>query len=454
MKQNTALKQTLFALVVFLLIADLVLLLANGFFAYKLYLSPQPISMDTAIEGTQLALTQTQAALPTQAPTETIEALPESTATEQAPTTTPTPQLVVNGMYTVRENETLPGIASFLGLTEDDLRNANQMVGSTVFTGQKLHIPENAPVAAFTYQFSSFTATDRYSVVYPSANSSPVQVALLADPAQNPANALEPLYSLADTALADVEALLQVQSESTLRMIVTGSLLEGQPLLRSTNGTEPDTLFILYDGTGSQRDLQCLMTYEIARLLTEKTWGAAASDIIGEGTAWMAANESIGDDDEILPMQQQCKSFLDASALPALTDETLIFDGENTHWINQYTAACFMEYLYQKTDAESFQAFYQDGDYQTHFGASLGDIEAEFRQWLTGLPASENMPQEWVSAVNRHNTLFADFMPTFSGSPDEIEIYRQLDLARMALLRNDVLEAETHLIRAEALRAQ
>jgi len=113
-----------------------------------------------------------------------------------------------------------------------------------------------------------------------------------------------------------------------------------------------------------------------------------------------------------------------------------------------------MEYLFQKTDAEEFQAFYQDGDYESHFDATQEALEAEFRQWLTGLPASENMPQEWAAAIKRHNILFADFMPGFSGSPDEIEIYRQLDLARMALLRNDVLEAETHLIRAEALRTQ
>lgn len=461
MKQNTALKQALFALLVFLLIGDLVLLLANGFFAYKLYLSPQPISEDSAISGTQQALTQTQSALPSDLPTETqpaatetMQPSPESTATEQAPTASPTPELVVNGIYTVRENETLPAIAALLGLTEDDLRNANQMVGSTIFTGQKLRVPENIPSAVFTYQFSSRNEADQYSVKYPAANASPVQVVLLADPSQNPANALEPLYTLAEASLAEVNSILQLKSDTALQIITTGTLLEGNPLVRTFTGTEPDTVYILYDGTGSQLDQQRWMMYESARLIAEKAWGTASSEMIREGTAWMAANENIADNDEILPMQQQCKSFLDANVLPALTDEALVFGGENTHWINQYTAACFMDYLFQKTTVDEFKLFYHDGDYETHFGATLETLEAEFRQWLTGLPASENMPQEWAAAVNRFNTLFRDFMPTFSGSPDDIEIYRQLDMARMALLRNELLEAETHLIRAEALLAQ
>jgi hypothetical protein len=303
------------------------------------------------------------------------------------------------------------------------------------------------------YAFSDLPKAQQFSMAYTPPNEQFPRFTLNVDPSQNPRNAAAPLYTMQQNSLTFVESFYQETLPGSFNLYVAGTLFTQDHRIRSASYVNANMIFIVFDGSGSKTDQQRLITYETARFYNEKTLGSAASDLLKEGAAiYIAQQNAIAIDGSSLPLRRYCATYLSDGDLPDVTAPDLVFTSETVNLINYHTAGCFYEFLYEQSSIDVMKTLYGSGDYEALLGKTQQDLNIEFRDWLGAFPESELLqPLGFSLAVKDLSAQYRNFMPIFNGSPAHLEIYRELDLARINFLAKSMTEAQVHLTRAKEL---
>jgi LysM repeat protein len=397
------------------------------------------LSSDIIQPGWQLTVTAPLAELLT--PT---TAVTEVTAVE-TPTTTSAP-LVEATQHWVTNEDMLESIASLYQLTPADLRAANYMVGDALLPGMRLVIPGTlAP--ALPYQFSVLEGDllSAYPLQYQAD-----RLTLHTAPNTYPSIDPEALAVLELSALEHIEGLFKTTLNQHFDVFVAGSVFA--PPDRALRGRSfslnRQTLF-LHDGTGNAADQLYIATHELTHLFSWNVFGAPVSTMLSEGAAAYSGMEAIRGQGH-LPVEIFCAAYLQAGQLPRVSG-SLSFEGHILDLQNYYAAGCFVGYLIEVYDPYNFARLYPTGDFETVYGKSASDLEDEWRGVLAleSIPAGLS-PERLVSSVTRLERTYLDFFSGFSGTTVQLGAYRELDLARLALLSGDLDAFDALLILYEA----
>ena len=346
----------------------------------------------------------------------------------------------------VANEETLDNIAALYQLTPTDLRAANYMVGDALIPGQRLVIP-STPATSNLFQFSVLEG-DLYTA-YPQVYETE-RLTLHTTPNTYPALNEEALAAMELSALQHIETLFQSELTSHFDVFVAGSVYA--PPDRTLRGRSfslnLQTLF-LHDGTGNTADQQYIATHELTHLFTWNVFGAPVSTMLSEGAAVYSGMQAIRGQGH-LPLETFCAAYLQAGLLPRVSG-SLSFEGHILDLQNYYAAGCFVGYLIEVYGPYNFGQLYPSGDFEAVYGKDASELEDDWREVLalelipTGLS-----PERLISSVSRLERAYLNFFSDFSGTTVQLGAYRELDLARLALLSGDLDTFEEQLILYEA----
>ena len=343
--------------------------------------------------------------------------------------------------YQVTDSDTLAGIAAAQGVSEADLRTANGMIGDALFAGQFISIPQGA-AAVVPWRFSSLSG--ELQQAYPLTAESE-RFVLHYQPQTFPAQDPEALVRLESESLAYLESLTGTQLPVKYDVYVAGTVFEApNRALRGITYSSFQKTFFLHDGTGNAADQRYIVTHELTHLFFWNTLGSPASTMLSEGTAVYTGMEFIRDAGH-MPIESFCALYLQAGVLPGISG-SLSYTGHILDLENYYAAGCFVKYLVDTYGIEPLKAVYHSGNYTGVYGKGLPALEQEWRTHLRTLPALEGLdPTEYIRAVRMVESAYASFFARFGGSPRQLEAYRVLDQARIALLEGDLTALQIHL---------
>jgi len=360
-------------------------------------------------------------------------------------------------IHVVKAGDTLGGIALQYNVTVEALQEANDLDSDIIQVGQELTIPgddastttpETAAVptdeatADETWQpsiltgdlataYSQTETRGRYTLHYP--------------PDSLPAQELDAVLAMVDTAMRQIEEPLGIQLGGTFDVYVAESLFAADDVaLRGRSFSSLRRLFFLWDGTGDEADRQYIITHEATHTFTWNAIGQPASVMLHEGVAvytGMSNYENAG----YINLDDFCAVFYRAERLPLPTG-TMDFQGHIYDLTTYYSAGSFVRYLIDTYGAEKFTQLYPSGDYVTVYGQDLPTLQ---EAWLAQLAARElpaNLDAgaliQYVDEVGQnYRQLFANF----SGTPAEMRAYRALDKARTSTLAGHFTDARTYL---------
>lgn len=345
--------------------------------------------------------------------------------------------------YQVRTSDTLESIATDHGLTVADLRNANSMVGDTLFIGQHISIPSGNSIFRSQWKFSSSDGelSQEYPLTYDTD-----RFILHYQPQTFPAQDPVILAQLELNGLTFLESLTGLKLEDKYDVYVAGTNFG--PPDRALRGRSTSVLlrtFFLHDGTGNPDDQQYIATHELTHLFMWNTVGSPSSILISEGMAVYSGMEKINSS-EHMPLDTFCTAYYHADALPVISNSSLSYFGHILDLQNYYAAGCFVEYLVESYGIEPLKLIYHSGDYEGVYGKSLNELENDWRNHFGTLLLPELLdPIELVNAVKDLENTYDTFFSTFSGTPAQLDAYRELDRARIALLQGNLLEMRNSL---------
>lgn len=381
------------------------------------------------------------------------------------PTVTPLPQGV--RQHTVEAGEVLSLIAQQYGVTVDSLMRANDLSSSDyIRAGQVLLIPgdgdvplevatdippqvmsTSTPTPAVAREdetwlpsiltgdlraaYSETAQRSRYTLYYP--------------PDSLPARELNEILIMLDTAVVQIERLLDIQLSGTFDAYAAGSLFGGNNVaLRGRSFSSQRRIFFLWDGTGDAADRQYIITHEATHTFTWNVFGQPASVMLHEGVAvftGMPHYEAAG----YINLDDFCAVFYQADKLPLPTGR-MDFQGHIYDLTTYYSAGCFVRYLIETRGADKFAQLYTSGDYTAVYGESLRALE---ETWLAQLAARElpaNLDADaLVQYVGEVAQAYRQLFANFTGTPAEMRAYRALDRARTSTLAGRFSDARTHL---------
>jgi len=379
---------------------------------------------------------QSGSIIPTQTWSPTLE--PTLTTTPEVASPSPTvtaPSAPFN--YQVNEGDTLESISIATNVSVNDLRAANFMVGDTILTGQFITIPSADSIIAFPWKFS--ITSDGFDQDYPLALDAG-RFILHYQPNTFPSKDPNVLAQMEMNGLLFLESFTGLELPDTYNVYVAGSNFESpnRPLRGITFSSQRKTFF-LHDGTGNADDQQYIAAHELTHLFMWNTLGSPSSTMISEGMAVYTGMELIRASDH-MPIEEFCAMYLQADALPKVSG-SLSFLGHITDLQNYYASGCFVKYLADTYGMDSLKRVYHTGDYTEVYGKSLPTLESEWRDHLATVPLPEDLhPAELVDSVSELENNYQTFFSTFTGAPTQLEAYRQLDNARIALLRGHFTE--------------
>jgi LysM repeat protein len=353
------------------------------------------------------------------------------------PTQTPTvtnqsnPIIEGVGVHIVAPDETLTEIASQYGVFIEDFRLANAMIGDTILPGQRLRIPVvDTPVPQ----------PWRFSIIEGDLNAAYQQVleqerfTLHYTPETYPAQDPEILAQLVQRGLEHIEKVMSAQLLDHFDVYIAGSVFAPpNRTLRGRTFSYRWQTFFLHDGTGNAADQPYIATHELTHLFAWNVFGQPVSIMLSEGVAVYTGMKAIADSNHI-PINDFCLAYLHAGKLPAVST-SLSFQGHNIDLINYYTAGCFVGYLIETYGPNLFGQLYSTEDYYGIYGRSLPELEKEWREQLASQDDLEVLnPTESPALVEEVTASYASFFSSFTGTAIQINAYRELDNARIALL--------------------
>lgn len=335
--------------------------------------------------------------------------------------------------YLVRSGDTIESIALEYGISEAAIRLANFMAGDTLLEGQFVQIP------LFSQEFPR--RTWRFSTVdgdvikgYPLSLDAG-RFILHYQPDTYPAQDPEALAHLELNALAFLEDRIGLTFPYSYDVYVAGTNFEPPNLALRGRGTSVlFRTFFLHDGTGNPDDQRYLVTHELTHLFMWHSFGSPASTMMGEGTAVYFGMENIVQSDH-LPIETFCVLFLRANSLPSISSSQTTYLGHTKDLQNYYAAGCFVKYLVDTYGMDALKLVYHDGNYSGVYGKNLPDLETDWKLYLGTVEISATItPMDLVGAVTDLENSYTSFFSSFTGNSAQMEAYRYLDKARIALL--------------------
>jgi len=367
-------------------------------------------------------------------------------ATILADTASPDPS-----RYQLVSGDTLESIAVSRGVTVNDLRAANVMVGDLLLPGQFITIPLSGnPVVPPPWKFS--TTSGEFRLGYPLALETD-RFTLHYQPDTFPAQDPNALAQMEMNGLTFLESFTGLSLQDGYDLYVAGSNFESpnRPLRGITYSSSLKTFF-LHDGTGDVDDQQYIATHELTHLFMWNTLGSPSSTMLSEGTAVYAGMEMINASDH-MPIETFCAAYLQAGALPKVSSTSLSFLGHISDLQNYYASGCFVQYLVDTYGMDSLKLVYHSGNYVGVYGKNITTLESDWRDHLATvqIPVEIN-PTELVASVRDLENNYSSFFNSFAGTPKQIDAYRELDNARIALLRGHLTEMHDFLNAFQEIR--
>lgn len=362
----------------------------------------------------------------------------------EIPAVSPLPGASTSDRYMVQNGDTIESIAEEYGISEDALRIVNFMAGDTLLEGQFIQIP--TPGQEFPQRIWRFSTIDGdIKKGYPLSLEAG-RFTLHYQPDTFPAQDPEALARLELIALSFLEDRLGLTFPYPYDVYVAGTNFESPNLALRGRGTSVlFRTFFLHDGTGNPDDQLYLVTHELTHLVTWHSFGSPSSTMLSEGTAVYLGMEHITQS-EHLPIEIFCASYLQANSLPSISSLQTTYLGHINDLQNYYAAGCFVKYLVDTYGIESLKLVYHDGNYPSVYGKDLYTLESDWRVHLGTIEISETLnPAELVGAVNDLENSYASFFSTFKGNPAQMEEYRNIDKARIALLEGRLEEMRAFL---------
>ncbi len=261
----------------------------------------------------------------------------------------------------------------------------------------------------------------------------------------------EHVAELVQTALNHIEETVQVTLADSFDVYVAGSLFApDDTALRGRSFSEQRRNFYLYDDTGTPEERDYLMTHELTHLVAWNTIGKPESVMLHEGLAvytGIPAMEAAG----FVPLEHFCAAYHEAGQLPRLT-ENRSYLGHIRDLDLYFAAGCFATHLIDEYGMADFKQLFTSADYPGTYGRTLAQLEREWRETLDA--AADDLtfdPEDLVTSVDKvadaYDLLFTDF----GGTKAQMEAYRVLDQARIAILQGRVADTQTHLAEFETL---
>lgn len=362
----------------------------------------------------------------------------ESVVISQSPGTS------ASDRYMVQNGDTLESIASEFGISENDLRSANFMAGDTLLEGQFIQIP--LPGQEFpprTWRFS--TIDGNVNKGYPLSLDTG-RFTLHYQPDTFPSQDPEALARLELEALTFLENRLGLTFPYPFDIYMAGTNFEAPNLALRGRGTSVlFRTFFLHDGTGNPDDQLYLATHELTHLVTWHSFGSPSSTMLSEGTAVFLGMEHIAQSEHV-PIEIFCAAYLQANSLPSVSSSQTTYLGHINDLQNYYAAGCFVKYIVDTYGIDSLKLVYHDGGYVNIYGKDLYALETDWKAHLAMVQIPETLnPLDLVGAVNDLQNSYASFFSSFTGNPVQMESYRTLDKARIALLEGRLADMRTFL---------
>lgn len=356
-----------------------------------------------------------------------------------SPDSTPTPNRASGErVHTVLAYESLERIASWYNLPIEDIRTANAMVGDAIFPGQYLIIPVSSPLQPTPWQFSELDAAT-YPISYPTE-----RFTLYYASGTYAANNPEILAFLEQKSIEHLERIYDAPLDGTFEIYLAGSLYA--PPNRGLRGKSVSTQwinFLLFDGSGNAAEQQYMAAHELTHLYTWQVFGVPVSTMLSEGAAVYAAAELVADTPR-LPPPLFCAAYLQTNALPRISG-SLSFEGHIFDLVNYYSAGCFVGYLIETYGTEKFAQLYPTNDFSGIYGKAVQTLEADWRAHLAAIQMDGVDSSQLVAITSEVINAYRQFLPGFSGTTAQIEAYRLLDQARIAMLENRLSDARLKL---------
>jgi LysM repeat protein len=388
---------------------------------------------DLIISGQSLVISSSGFTLTLEESTSDLrETTPEPRSTSAlAPTSSE--HLVITG-------QTLGSIASFYGVPPEQIRLANAMVGDAIIPGQRLAISADEVHSVAPWRFSILEGDldSAYPISYQME-----RFILRLTPDTYPARNPEILAQLQQRALDHIEMLFQSHLDNSFEVFIAGSVFAPpNRALRGRSFSYNRQIFYLHDGTGNAADQQYIATHELTHLFTWNVFGAPVSVMLSEGAAVYAGMNMISDS-EHLPLNEFCLGYLLVDELPWVSS-SLSYQGHIANLENYYAAGCFVGYLIETYGPQQFGQLYPSGNFEVVYGRSLVGLENDWRAHLIKqIPRQEIGSLSLVASVKSLETHYINFFSSFSGTPVQINAYRYLDLARIALLEGRLEDIES-----------
>jgi LysM repeat protein len=370
------------------------------------------------------------------------------------PTVTPWPE-TGPFRHVVSRGETLLSIATFYGVTVEEIKALNGFASDTIFVGQRILIPAggvrpstptptpepwgptiiNGEIDAV---YSLTTVKGRFTLHIPP------------DTRAAAAGETDKLSRLVETALDYSQTVLQRRLTGRFEVYVAGTLFAA-PYTNRRSSSLPDEgrLFLLYDGSGTPAERLYFTTYAVTHLVAAQRLGEAASPLLGEGLAVYAGGQALvsetAQDRRYLSPTQICAAYQTAGRLPRVS-RPLTFEGHLGHLDHYFAAGCFVDYLIEEEGWVAFTEVYAGGDYRAVYGRRLNQLESD---WSAALQdAADDLsfdPNEMVRILGEIDEAYLSLFDDFEGTPTQLAAYQRLDRARLAMLQGRLSAAQEHL---------
>jgi hypothetical protein len=140
---------------------------------------------------------------------------------------------------------------------------------------------------------------------------------------------------------------------------------------------------------------------------------------------------------EFVPLTHFCAAYHQVGQLPDLTGKREYLG--HIHDLDLYfSAGCFVQHLIQTYGIQDFKRLFTSGDYPGIYGHTLAQLETEWIRTLDSIGDELTLdPNALVDAVEEIAAAYDRLFSDFSGTPSQLEAYRILDQARIAMLQGE-----------------